>query len=217
MKNNNLGTFFFIIVLIAILFFIYKKFYDKTSPFKSNIYNKDYKVRDNGSPEVREIKANLLGNVYNRLETLVNTLKSGENISPEYQTAVNRLISNWDKGVTIKETGIMENDAAFVINKQYMSICLVNFCDTKKCGNINSEANLNLLAYVGIHELAHIMSLETEHGAEFRNNFKFLLDYSKDINYYDLILKRNIKLYIDLKSLQTPDNFCGVSVVNSMS
>ena len=111
----------------------------------------------------------------------------------------------------------MENDAAFVINKQYMSICLVNFCDTKKCGNINSEANLNLLAYVGIHELAHIMSLETEHGAEFRNNFKFLLDYSKDINYYDLILQRNIKLYIDLKSLRTPDNFCGVSVVNSMS
>jgi predicted PurR-regulated permease PerM len=93
MKNNNLKTFFFIILVIGIFFLIYKKFYDKTSPFNSNIYNKYYNVREQGSPEVRQTKANLLGNVYNRLETLVNTLKSGQNIPQEYQTAVNRLIS----------------------------------------------------------------------------------------------------------------------------
>jgi hypothetical protein len=131
--------------------------------------------------------------------------------------AVNRLINNWNKGVTIKETGIMENDAAYVLNKQYMSICLINFCDLSKCNNINSIENLNLLAYVGIHELAHIMSEEIGHATEFRNNFKFLLDYAKNIDYYDLILKENIKLYIDLNKLKTPDNFCGVSVVNSIS
>jgi hypothetical protein len=212
MKNNYIYVFLFVIVVAVYLLYIFV--YDGTSRFTSDIYGKSYSVRGSNN-NIKQIKANLLGNVYNRLETLINTLKNDQSLKSN--VAVNRLINNWNKGVTIKETGIMENDAAYVLNKKYMSICLINFCDLSKCNNINSIENLNLLAYVGIHELAHIMSEEIGHATEFRNNFKFLLDYAKNIDYYDLILKENIKLYIDLNKLKTPDNFCGVSVVNSIS
>jgi len=188
--------------------------FDGTSHFTSNIFNKQFEVRGNTS-EIKQTKSNLLGDVYDRLEKLVSTLRNDQTLHTD--VPVQRLISNWNRGIIIKETGNAESDAAYVINKQYMSICLVNFCDTTKCNNINSLENLNLLAYVGIHELAHIMSLEIGHSTEFRTNFKFLLNYAKNINYYDQILKRNIKLYIDLNQLPTPDNFCGVSVVNTIS
>jgi len=201
-------------VIAGILYLLYKLIFDGTSYFTSNIFNKQYEVRGT-TYQIKQIKTNLLGDVYDRLETLISTLRNDQSLQSDIP--VQRLITNWNKGIIIKETGNMESDAAYVINKQYMSICLVNFCDSTKCNNINSLENLNLLAYVGIHELAHIMSEEIGHSSEFRTNFRFLLNYAKNINYYDKILKSTIKLYIDLNDLSTPDNFCGVSVVNTIS
>ena len=201
-------------VIVGILYLLFKLVFDGTSRFTSNIFNKQYEVRGE-TEQIKQIKSNLLGDVYHRLETLVSTLRNDQSLQTDI--AVQRLITNWNRGIILKETGVMESDAAYVINKQYMSICLVNFCNTTKCNNINSLENLNLLAYVGIHELAHIMSLEIGHSDEFRTNFRFLLNYAKKIDYYDSILKSTIKLYIDLNDLPTPDNFCGVSVVNTIS
>ena len=104
----------------------------------------------------------------------------------------------------------MESDAAYVINKQYMSFCLPD--------SINESIdNLNLMTYVGIHELAHIMSSETGHGEEFIQNFQFLLDYSKLLNYYDPILQKEVPVYIQLNKLNTADNYCGVPLINSIN
>jgi hypothetical protein len=214
--KNNFNIILVCIAVAGLVYLLYKYAFDGTSPFTSDIFKKQFNVRGSAN-EIKQIKANLLGDLYDRLETLINTLKSDQNIPPTFRVAVNRLIANWNRGITMKETGNMESDAAYVINKQHMSICLVNFCDTTKCKNINSIENLNLLAYVGIHEIAHVMSEEVGHSSEFRTNFRYLLDYAKNINYYDPILKRTIKLYIDLTELPTPDNFCGVSVVNTIS
>ena len=71
----------------------------------------------------------------------------------------------------------MESDAAYVINKQYMSFCLKNFCNESEC-EVSLET-VNLLTYVGIHELSHIMSNEIGHGDEFKTNFKSSRD---DVN-----------------------------------
>jgi len=155
--------------------------------------------------DLKVTKANLLANLHSKLEILVNSLRNQNSIN------VQRLIYNWNKGVSLKETGNMEADAAYVINKQYMSICLKDFVK-----NINLE-NLNLLTYVGIHELAHIMSVEIGHGDEFKQNFKFLLDHSKKLNYNDPILNKNIQLYIPLNTINTPNDYCGVSIINSIS
>ena len=133
-----------------------------------------------------------------KLNIIVTSL-SGDNYYNNQQN-VQRLVYNWNKGVSIKEIGNLETDAAYVINKQYMSFCLDNI-----------ENNLNLLTYVGIHELSHIMSNEIGHGQEFVSNFEFLLNYSKTLRY------NGNPLYIALNQIKTPDNYCGVSLANSIS
>lgn len=188
------------VIIGVILFYMY--IYDGTILTKSNLDNNYYKVRyTNRSQE----KANLLAIINLKLNTIVNSLKNSDHMS---NSNVRMLISNWNKGVTIKEIGNFESDAAYVINKQYMSFCLP---ETK---DIN---DLNLMTYVGIHELAHIMSYEIGHGDEFIKNFQFLLDYSKTLNYLDPITNTYQPLYIQLNKLNTADNYCGVPLINSIN
>jgi hypothetical protein len=119
------------------------------------------------------------------------------------------LIQNWNKGVSVKEIGNMETDAAYVINKKYMSFCLPE--------NDGSLDDINLMTYVGIHELAHIMSYEIGHGTEFIKNFEFLLNYSKKLKYLDPLTNTYQPVYIQLDKLNTSDNYCGVKIVNSIN
>jgi hypothetical protein len=142
-----------------------------------------------------------------KLETIVKNLANSEYSS---NPAVSRLIANWNRGVTVKEIGNLETDAAYVINKQYMSFCLPD--DITK-----SIDKINLMTYVGIHELAHIMSIETGHGDEFVKNFEFLLNYSKRLKYTDPITRNELPVYIQLDKLNTDDNYCGVPLINSIN
>jgi predicted metal-dependent hydrolase len=203
---------FLVIVIILLTIIInYTYLYDDTDWFTSTIDGKRYRVR-NGPESIRQEKTNLLANLINKLDFIIENLSKEQN-KPE---AVSRLISNWNRGIVVKEIGRMETDAAYVINKQYLSICLKNFCTYNKC-NQNTIDNINLLTYVGIHEMAHIMSKEIGHGDEFKTNFKFLLDYSKNLKLYDPLLKNEYPVYIELKKLNTPDSYCGVSIINSIN
>lgn len=186
------------IVIVGSLLVFYNFFYDGTDHFLSTIDNKSYKVREPN----KQLKANLLAILNSKLGIIVYSLSN----DPKYnkQQNVSRLINNWNSGVTMKEVGRMESDAAYVINKKYMSFCLKDF-------NSLDLPDVNLLTYVGIHELSHIMSDEIGHGDEFKLNFKFLLDYSKGLKY------NGDQLYIPLNQIKTPDNYCGVSIINSIN
>ena len=195
-----------LIILICVLFYHY--FYDGTTYIKSNLDGKYYKVR---SEENNQHKADLLSIIYIKLNLIVNTLK---NDSVYNKTVpVKRLVSNWNKGISIKEIGKMESDAAYVINKKHMSFCLQD----KPNGNAKTVEDINLMTYVGIHELAHIMSDEIGHGNEFISNFEFLLDYSKQLVYFDKTVNKNMTVYIQLDKLNTADNYCGVPLINSIN
>ena len=76
---------------------------------------------------------------------------------------------------------------------------------------------INLMTYVGIHEISHIMSVEIGHGDEFKENFQFLLNYSKTLMYIDPLTFKEVPLYIQLDKLKTADNYCGVQLVNSIN
>ena len=204
MFYKNLKTPILVICGILCIIIFYKYIYDGTDYIKSNIDNKYYRVR---STKGKEEKADLLAIMNTKLNLIVNTLSKSEHLS---NGNIQRLIQNWNKGVSIKEIGKMESDAAYVINKQYMSFCLPE--NTSK-----TLDNLNLMTYVGIHELAHIMSNETGHGDEFIQNFEFLLNHAKTLNYYDPIIKKEIPIYIQLNKLNTADNYCGVSLQNSIN
>ena len=187
--------------LAVYTFYVY--LYDGTEYVQSTIDGKYYKVRNNRD---KQEKADLLAVLYLKLNALVNNLAHSTYIS---NVNVQRLVVNWGRGVTVKEIGKMETDAAYVINKQYMSFCIPD--NTSKSLN-----DINLMTYVGIHELAHIMSQEIGHGDEFISNFEFLLNHAKQLKYFDPILKQNLPIYIQLNKLNTADNYCGVALVNSI-
>lgn len=197
--------FIFTGAVLVVGFIFYKFVYDGTEKITSTIDGNTYKVR-RGNDKI--LRANILAIINGKFGIIVNSLM----VDPEYKqnAAVQRLITNWRAGVTIKEIGNMESDAAYVINKKNMSFCL-----QKRKDQLVLE-DLNLITYVAIHELAHIMSVETGHGSEFIENFEFLLNYSKKLVYYDPLLKRQLPVYIQLNQLNTSDSYCGVSLENSV-
>jgi hypothetical protein len=105
--------------IIGIVYFYYN-IYDGTISHLSKVNNKMYNVRN--SPD-KDFKANLLGTLDDKLSIVVYSL-SKEQVQPHN---VKRLINNWNSGIKIKEIGNMESDAAYVINKKYMSFCLKDF------------------------------------------------------------------------------------------
>jgi predicted metal-dependent hydrolase len=205
MKSSSSKQLFITIGILIAGYLFYKHIYDGTEYIRSTIDNNTYKVRK-GSDQ--QLKADILAVLNGKFKIIINNLKNDANhFSNE---AVQRLISNWENGVTIKEIGNMEKDAAYVINKKNMSFCL------QKTSNQVILEELNLITYVAIHELAHIMSSEIGHGSEFIDNFEFLLSYAKNIVYYDPLLKRQLPLYIQLNKLNTSDSYCGVNLENSV-
>ena len=209
-NENTLKNMIYVLLAFLFLMVFRKYIFDGTVEQLSSIDNKLYNVR-NGSDKQK--RANLLAFLNLKLGILVNTLRN----DPRYKSdpAVQRLVSNWDKGVSIKEIGNFESDAAYVINKQYMSFCLQD-SPNGKLKNTNVE-DTNLISYVGIHELAHIMSVSVDHGSEFIKNFKFLLDYSSNITYTNPFTQVTEKLYIPISELKTADNYCGVKIINSIN
>lgn len=64
--------------------------------------------------------------------------------------------------------------------------------------------HLNLLIFVAVHELAHIMSVSYGHNLEFMNNFKFLLKEAVKTGVWKKI---NFSL--------NPQEYCGIHVTNA--
>jgi hypothetical protein len=60
-----------------------------------------------------------------------------------------------------------------------ISICLHNYHEP---GKIHTD--FNLLTFVILHELAHIMTSDWEHGREFKYHFAFLLFHAVEWGYY---------------------------------
>ncbi len=202
----KIKTQLFVMIGVTVIgFLFYKYIYDGTTSVFSSIDNKYYNVRRGNDKEAR---ADILAVLYGKFKIIVTSLEN----DPKHVNKANvqRLIKKWKSGISVKEIGNMESDAAYVINKQNMSFCL------QKSKNEILLEELNLITYVAIHELAHIMSVETDHGAEFIMNFEFLLNYAKNLVYYDPFFKKQIPLYIQLNKLNTSNSYCGVRLENSV-
>lgn len=72
----------------------------------------------------------------------------------------------------------------YTVNKgQSVHMCVRDYSnDTKPL-----HTDINLLTFVALHELAHIMSVTTHHTEEFWSNFKFLLKQATKYGIYTAI------------------------------
>lgn len=80
-----------------------------------------------------------------------------------------KLLSRRYKNTKIYESSEPET---YTLNKgEEMKVCLQNY----KKGSTTPVSDKNVLMFVILHELAHIMSISNHHTDEFWNNFEFLL------------------------------------------
>lgn len=92
----------------------------------------------------------------------------------------------------IGDIPIREGGESYTMNKSSITLCLRD-PDTKRIYPWNT------LAYVSLHELAHVITRIKErdvHGPQFKKNFKMLLKRAEKLGYYD-------------PSLGVSDTYCG--------
>jgi len=99
----------------------------------------------------------------------------------------------------LQEAEHEDNSTSYTINKgQEMHLCLRQ---KNKAKTFHSH---NLLMFVMIHELAHVMSKTIGHNQEFLKNFKFLLNEASELG-----------VYIPVNFKHNPAQYCGMKVTNN--
>ena len=183
----------FIIIIFIILYFIYNKIYkyDNLVKVKSTIDDHYYWVRDKID---KTTSANTLAKIKINIVKLVNHLKTNIDKFPENTSSITDLVRR-TKVINIMETPADEKFTSYTIDKGRV----IYFCIRSKV--IENIHDMNTIMYVAIHEFAHVCTKSFGHTAEFKENFKFLLQQSIEIGIYEPIDYRI-----------TPQNYCGMTI-----
>lgn len=186
MTNNFHSLFILVFVAFIVLVYMENKMGDVTY-VQSSVDGKDYLVRN---LDDKNKAANMLAKVKSKLERLV------EHLSSKYRNRedVQRLVSKFDPN-KINETKQGERYTSYTVNKSAMNLCLRH----KNKGE--DLIDPNTVAFVALHELAHIMTKSVGHTEEFWKNFKFLLKNAVNLGIYD---------HVDYST--DPQPYCGITV-----
>lgn len=159
---------------------------------KSDLNGKHYNVQEN-LPNQKEA-ANMLAHIDNTIIKFIKLLQKEYPNRSEIQR-LNRYSShNILEGHPINKQG----STSYSLNKgEKVVFCLRSKRDKKL-------HNRNLLIFVAIHEMAHIMSVTYGHNDEFMQNFQFLL---KEAVKHRIYRKINFTL--------NPQEYCGMHVTSS--
>ena len=159
-----------VIALFACSNYLRRSFYlDK---IESSVNGKKYYVRN--LPDKKEA-ANKLANIGIKLKKLVDSLDLKDEEKGEYNQ---KLKDNFNSDY-ITENIPGSQYVAYSVNKgEELSLC-VREKDTEKF------MDDNIILFVAIHELSHIMTPETGHTPLFWDNMKYLLEKASSIGIYN--------------------------------
>lgn len=150
-----------------------------------------FRVRDR---EDKQEAANRLAKLTKTLDHLVH-ICGKEKIAKE---KVAFMKHNWNPS-NIEESDPDSNTTSYSLNKGKKLV----FCIRHK-DNQGSFVDDNTLAFVGIHELAHLMTTEVGHTPLFWSNMKLLLEVA---------VKHN--LYTPENYENQPKKYCGIEITSS--
>lgn len=161
---------------------------------RSNVDGRTYKVRD--MPDKQEA-ANLLARLRLKLEQLMDGLVK----SYPDKAQVQRLKQNFQANPErfLESTPDAEH-TSYSVNKGEE----VHFCLRDRDGAGEDLVPEDVMTFVAIHEMAHMITKTIGHEPEFWNNFGWLLQEAE---------KRNIYKPINFKSHPVP--YCGVKITDS--
>jgi len=188
---NEFITIIIVSIIILSVFMYYEERFTELCYTKSTIDNKEYLVRNRDD---KVDAANLLANVSKKLNKLVKYLALEMPDDPRIQRLEKRF-----KPEKISETISNTKHTSYSVNKGEKIVFCIRTKDEKQ-----ELIDINTILFVGIHELAHIMTVSIGHTDEFWNNMKFLLKYAD---------KQKIYKYVNYN--QQPVSYCGTTITDS--
>ena len=190
---------FFLLLIVITIFYVYLE--TKSLDVKyivSNVDNQEYLVRN--LPDKQEA-SDLMANININLKKLiasVNKIERQANFTDENLEDIKRLTKNYREG-NISESNPGNKYTSYSINKGEKIV----FCIRSKDG-LDTLVELNIMLFVAIHELGHLMTKSIGHGQDFCDNMTFLLKEAIDIGVYE---KQDYFKY--------PVEYCGTTINDS--
>lgn len=162
----------------------------------STIDGRSYKVRD--LPDKQEA-ADLMAKVRMKIVKLYGELKEKFPDKPQIRQWVNNFSPDPNR---FEEATPDAQHTSYSVNKGEK----VHLCLRQREGPNETLVNENIMVFVSLHEMAHVITPSLGHGPDFWNNFAWLLKQAEE---------RGIYKYQDFKA--HPVSYCGLSITDSPS
>ena len=179
------------LLLGIIAIFVYTNFIRKSlylDKIEATVNGKKYYVRN--LPDRTEA-ANKLATIGNSLQSLIDSLDEEEEEKGKY----NKQLKESFNPDYITENIPGSTYVAYSVNKgEELSLC-VREKDTEVF------MDNNIILFVAIHELSHIMTPETGHTPLFWNNMKYLLEKAS-----------SMAIYTPTDYSKNPETYCGMEI-----
>lgn len=183
--------YFVIIMMIVIAVFYVKKHYGEVDYVKSKIDGRMYLVRK--LPDSQKA-ADYLADIAKDINALIKHLMSKY---PDNED-IRRLYQNYNPD-SISEGSSENGYTSYSVNKgEKIILCIRQKED-------NAFVKKNIVMYVTVHELAHLMTEEVGHTQTFWDNFRFILKEAVDIG-----------LYTKVDYSKEPVKYCGIKISSSV-
>jgi predicted metal-dependent hydrolase len=181
---------FAIFVMIVVLIMYVQNYYNEVEYVVSKVDGRSYLVRKlDDSQQAADLLATLNKDLMRVIQHVMAKYPNREDIR--------RLYNNYNPNA-ISEGSIESGYTSYSVNKGEKIILCIRQKD-------NSFVGKNILLYVAIHELAHLMTEEVGHTPGFWDNFKSLLNDAMDIGVYTKVDFNN-----------SPKDYCGIKITTSV-
>jgi hypothetical protein len=168
----------------------------KMVPVRSSIDGQTYQVRD--MPD-KQAAADLMARIRLKMKKLKIHLEATYPDKPQ----VILLKKNFDaEAHRLGESTPNDEFTSFSVNKGES----VHFCLRQREGGDESLVDENIVVFVAIHEMGHIITKTIGHGPDFWNNFGWLLQESEKIGIYT---HQNFSAH--------PVSYCGMKITDEPS
>ena len=163
---------------------------------KSSVDGRTYKVRDMAD---KQQAADLMANVRLKILLLYNILKEKFPDKPQIRQWVQNFTPDPNR---FEEATPDAEHTSYSVNKGEK----VHLCLRQREGGSEALVSENIMVFVSLHEMAHVITPSIGHGPDFWNNFAWLLKQAEAINIYQ---------FQDFKA--HPVSYCELSITDSPS
>ena len=187
----NFLIFFVVAIIIFIIFIYFDNRNREVSYVVSNFDNRKYLVHNgNDKHDAANLLAKCRGNLVKVCDFLKNKFPNDDRVK--------RLVIKFNPD-SIVETAPNSKHTSYSINKgEKIVLCL------RSRDGQNRLVELNVLMFVSLHELAHIMTKSIGHTKEFWDNFEFLLKQA---------VKAGVYKHVNFN--RNPAEYCGVTITDT--